>query len=359
MSKERKRSFEETGASDEPEIKVQKKERSTTIEQNDMRNEPNKILCLIDVDSGIKSSIDKEVNELQNPLKEIAYSYEEVLDIIEEYEVSTVTKFLQVLDKKYDTSKSLLHWDLTTGIPYVIAGYSRWYCHQSKRRDNTAKMDLSLSSKKEMISKNASENSALKRKYKRVQSSKKCDCQASIVVSHVIQFSQHQLSENGITRRQRSRLNKKILSAFRSQDNSLIQDQLYLIKFPAIEEHTGHVVGREAGLFQPIDRKLILKISQLVDSGIHEIKKLKGCLEDFVVNELFCDLEPPSKSNRRFYPTEDNLRSHRKRALARQKKSHTDSSYLNLLNVEENKSSEQNNGIFVLVDVDDQRLLGT
>ena len=61
---------------------------------------------------------------------------------------------------------------------------------------------------------------------------------------------------------------------------------------------------------QPIDVRLIKKIDELVKDGVKNINERKRQLTFYIKNDKFSGAEPPPKTNRRFYPRKETIRSH-------------------------------------------------
>ena len=61
---------------------------------------------------------------------------------------------------------------------------------------------------------------------------------------------------------------------------------------------------------QRVDKRIINRIHELVAEGLTNTKQVKHQLEFFVKNVLFKDKELPQHTNRRFYPTANDIHSH-------------------------------------------------
>jgi len=61
---------------------------------------------------------------------------------------------------------------------------------------------------------------------------------------------------------------------------------------------------------QRVDKRIINRIHELVAEGLTNTNQVKHQLEFFVKNVLFKDKELPQPTNRRFYPTANDIRSH-------------------------------------------------
>ena len=61
---------------------------------------------------------------------------------------------------------------------------------------------------------------------------------------------------------------------------------------------------------QPVDKRVINRIHELVAEGLTSVNQVKPQLDFFVKNVLFRDKELPQITNRRFYPTKKDIHSH-------------------------------------------------
>ena len=61
---------------------------------------------------------------------------------------------------------------------------------------------------------------------------------------------------------------------------------------------------------QRVDKRIINRIHELTAEGLTNTNHVKRQLEFFVKNMLFKDKELPQRTNRRFYPTANDIRSH-------------------------------------------------
>jgi len=81
-------------------------------------------------------------------------------------------------------------------------------------------------------------------------------------------------------------------------------------QFPSPSDHQNHLIGQEDGMCQRVDKRIINRIHELVAEGLTNTNQVKHQLEFFVQNVLFKDKELPQPTNRRFYPTANDIRSH-------------------------------------------------
>ncbi|CAB4010225.1 Hypothetical predicted protein [Paramuricea clavata] len=91
----------------------------------------------------------------------------------------------------------------------------------------------------------------------------------------------------------------------------------YYFKIPLMLEHTSHPVGKSATVSHYVDGKVIDKIHELVSKNITNPVIVSKCLEQYIEKELFGNSsEKPSKSNRRYYPSRQDLRNHIAKAIS-------------------------------------------
>lgn len=132
-------------------------------------------------------------------------------------------------------------------------------------------------------------------------------------------YTDYKVEEGGSNKRMRKSKNA-VLQKLRedlSQGKSMTTVQRYFFRIPLTLEHTSHPVGRSATVGQSVDAKVIEKIHELVASNITNPVMVSKCLEQYVEKELFVNSsQKPSKSNRRYYPSRQDLRNHIAKAIS-------------------------------------------
>lgn len=78
------------------------------------------------------------------------------------------------------------------------------------------------------------------------------------------------------------------------------------------------------GPLQPIDKRLIDKIEELVGEGVKTVDEMKRHLQQFVKSERFPGQTPPPITNRRYYPTDVDVRNHMYKASVKRMLSKVD-----------------------------------
>lgn len=65
-----------------------------------------------------------------------------------------------------------------------------------------------------------------------------------------------------------------------------------------------------AGIQQPTDSRINSKIEELVYAGVVKVEEMGRHLNQFVTHELFGETEVTHKTNRRFFPTDVDMRNY-------------------------------------------------
>ena len=96
----------------------------------------------------------------------------------------------------------------------------------------------------------------------------------------------------------------------------------YYFKCPLSTTHKAHPVGEAGTVGHSIHPKITDKIRELVSENITSPKVMRKCLEQYVEKEMFggdAAQQKPRRSNRRYYPSRQDLRSHIARAISASK----------------------------------------
>ena len=101
-----------------------------------------------------------------------------------------------------------------------------------------------------------------------------------------------------------------------------------------------------SGILQTIDPKVITKIYQLVNDGVCNPKDIQRELQHYVIHDLFKDRTSPDFSNRRYFPTQRDVRNHYYLAVAKRKLAKADQENVNLLVEEWKKASASDGNIY-------------
>lgn len=147
---------------------------------------------------------------------------------------------------------------------------------------------------------------------------------------------------------------KKIKAARRAMLEKLEEDlsksvtienvSRHYFKISLTNVHKTHPVGEAASVSHCVDSRIIKKIHELVESNITTPDMIRKCLDDFVNKELFPDAKgKPTRSNRRYYPTRQDLRNHIAKAISVKRYSKDDQESLRKKVEEWEKSSPTSN----------------
>ena len=116
---------------------------------------------------------------------------------------------------------------------------------------------------------------------------------------------------------------KKVLNQIKENrsktTNSLSIVMRYYVKIPLCNIHKYHPLGTAATINHCVDKRVISKIYELVRKGVTRPDEVRRCVEEFVERDLFAHISPgerPKKTNRKYYPTREDLRNHVARAIA-------------------------------------------
>lgn len=146
-----------------------------------------------------------------------------------------------------------------------------------------------------------------------MQPTKKMNCPASIHLKAVLKFPEFKIEGNDSSWR-RKRLSK-LLRQRLSEEGPLVKNLEIYITLPDPGDHRNHLTGEISGLSQPLDEAIISKIHGLVHDGVRSIDKMKRHLCLFVQEHIQTEDTIISELNRRYYPTNKDIRNHMYRAL--------------------------------------------
>ena len=162
--------------------------------------------------------------------------------------------------------------------------------------------------------------------YLKFQGTRKLDCPAQIQVRGIKIFPDYEVKEcNCQTANSLKLAKKKVLDRLKNDMSSAMTINTvmhYHLKIPLSTEHQGHPIGASASINHCVDRRIINKIYDLVGKGVTRPNEVRRCLEEYVERELFATLPPqerPKRSNRKYYPTRQDLRNHITKAISASK----------------------------------------
>ncbi len=121
----------------------------------------------------------------------------------------------------------------------------------------------------------------------------------------------------------------------------------YFISLPSEDAHSGHPTGQPAVFGQKLHPLVAQKIAEMVAAGIVDTAEVKRSLKYYVNNLLSKEIgKMPLEHDRAFYPTNDDIRNHVKKAKRTLELSRLDQENLRLKVEEWQKSSPQSTFFF-------------
>nr|XP_054769966.1 uncharacterized protein LOC129277817 [Lytechinus pictus] len=146
-----------------------------------------------------------------------------------------------------------------------------------------------------------------KRRYKKVQGSRKKGCLAFIHVKEVIQFTDFKDCTSEYRQKKTSLAIRKALE----NGEALKTERKVYIRLPKEEDHDTHKVGQLTGFLIPLDKVLAKHLHFLVGQGVTSVREMRRHLKVHVETVLFpnADSRPPT-SNMAYYPSDGCIRNH-------------------------------------------------
>lgn len=160
------------------------------------------------------------------------------------------------------------------------------------------------------------------KKRRNTQSKQKLNCPAKIKLRDILAFPRFQIIHDC---KSEKKMASKMLREALTEGNANPERRIYF-QFPSPSDHQNHLVGQEDGMSQRVDKRVINRILELAAEGLTNTNHVKHQLEFFVKNVLFKDKELPQPTNRRFYPTANDIRSHILRGKLKNRDSSQDTS---------------------------------
>ncbi|CAH3106141.1 unnamed protein product, partial [Porites lobata] len=178
------------------------------------------------------------------------------------------------------------------GVPFSIIGTKVFDCQHGPDRKKSFKA---------RHSEEKADDHSFKRRRFLPQDTMKFGCPASIRLSEVIKYCNYKIRDD--TERLRRDMSKKLKTDITSGQKPQVERIIY-IQLPKEDEHKDHITGEIGGILQPIDKRLVDKIGELVGEGVKTVDEMKRHLRQFVKTELFPGQSPPASTNRHYYPTD-------------------------------------------------------
>ncbi|CAC5397762.1 unnamed protein product [Mytilus coruscus] len=141
-----------------------------------------------------------------------------------------------------------------------------------------------------------------------VQTSKKKNCPASIIMKEVICFPDFKVTEN--TEKRKRVVSEKIRDLINGDDEIKMEYRIYM-KFPTDQDHQNtYQLGELIGFMNPINKDVSAKIDELVGHGVSSVSGMRRHLKVFVNETLFSGKTLPSINDVAYYPTDTIIRKH-------------------------------------------------
>ena len=131
----------------------------------------------------------------------------------------------------------------------------------------------------------------------------------------------------------KQRVLEKLKNDLNSEGNTVTTTTRFYVKIPLRVVHTGHPVGASASYNQTVDKRIIEKIYDLVSRGVTRPDEVRRCIDEYVERELLSTIPAAArtqKSNRKYYPTQQDLRNHITKAISAHKYSKDDQESLKI-----------------------------
>ncbi|XP_046863147.1 uncharacterized protein LOC124456882 [Xenia sp. Carnegie-2017] len=192
-------------------------------------------------------------------------------------------------------------------IPFVQVNHRVYDCRHG--------VDRYSSQKKKNRTSNSSDHS-FKKHRNMVQGTRKLNCSAQVHMREYIRFPDFRIKEQTVWR-QKS-MSKKLRECLQKGGNANGERWIH-IQLPCLSEHKTHPIGSAGGLYQGIDKMLVSKIQELVVAGACSVKEVRRHLKIYVEQDVYKATKAPAKSNRRFYPSKQTIRSHIYKAVIKER----------------------------------------
>ena len=159
--------------------------------------------------------------------------------------------------------------------------------------------------------------------YIKVQGTRKLDCPATLQVRAVRLYTDYTLSLEEYS--SKKSLRKAKASILQELKNDMRKGKILstvtrqYFKVPLSTAHRAHPVGEAGTVGHSLHPKIASKIRELVSENITNADVVRKCLEQYVVKEMFgghAANQKPRPSNRRYYPSRQDLRGHIARAVS-------------------------------------------
>ncbi|XP_020605165.1 uncharacterized protein LOC110043995 isoform X2 [Orbicella faveolata] len=131
-----------------------------------------------------------------------------------------------------------------------------------------------------------------------------------IILGSKVYDCQHGVDRNTALKRKRREEAETEVNVVKKRRNTQSKQKLNCPAKIKLRDILAFPRFKEDGMCQRVDKRIINRIHELVAEGLTNTNQVKHQLEFFVKNVLFKDKELPQPTNRRFYPTANDIRSH-------------------------------------------------
>ena len=271
-------------------------------------------------------------------------SYSEVDSSIKNHQLATNTQYYhgartlkfgsfnidgcQVMFKDVDNDKNeVLKFD---GIPFMITG--RYYLPCTHGVDTNYRQKKKLLDEKQSLPGKGSmidHDFCTKKRRRTLQATRKKNCKATVAIREIIYFPNYKIDKDSKHFRRLS--SEKLRSDLENSGlNGVCHEKRFIVVLPSSSSHSGHAVDYLGGLSQHMDKRLTLKINELVKDGVQSVEDVKRHLNYYVKKDLFKGCNPPHMYSRSFFPLERDIRNHMYNTLMKLRFSKVDQENLEL-----------------------------
>ena len=158
-----------------------------------------------------------------------------------------------------------------------------------------------------------------------LQNSRKLECPATLQIRCIEIYEEYfldkkQCKSSNSLKTAKQAIKKKLNEALVGENATEIRKSTrFYLKIPLNCVHQRHPVGTASTIGQYVDNRVVKKIYDFVKQNITNVTEVKRWLDHFLENDLFRDVpktQLPKKTNRRYYPSRQDLRNHIGRAIS-------------------------------------------
>ncbi|KAK6167017.1 hypothetical protein SNE40_021129 [Patella caerulea] len=194
------------------------------------------------------------------------------------------------------------------GTPFMVVNVKKLPCQHG------TDMHASHKAKREKSLAENGDHVVPKKRKKMVQSSYKFDCGAKIVVKEVVRFPDFKLGVDTVRNYKATSTNVK--ESMKNGNAGHHRPTTFFVTLPKMSDHNTHHIGEGASMLLFTDNRIIKQIHEyVITDNIRQVSTIKKLVNNFVRTKLFPDSELPPITNRRYWPTNNDIRNHMHRAI--------------------------------------------